>query len=177
MLTYPAFFPDNDVNKLRSIRIRKAMEYGARFVHPWQNGEGVTHVIVDTEMHYEDVLKHVGLEAIPDDIIIVNQRYPADCISNRILVDPNQKLYEVVWRKRSSNRPRANSGKLRQAPPEECLIVEETPVRRQAEADSRKQDYTEAAETSAQKETRAETGMSSPLFSRTAFWRTSSQEI
>lgn len=131
------------------------MEYGARFVHPWKNGEGVTHIIVDLEMHYEDVLRHVQLETIQEDIVVVNQRYISDCISNQILVDPKQKLYEVIRR-----RPHANSGKLRQAPQEERSIVMETPVRKQRRDDLQKQDAPELAGISGPKETRAETGVS-----------------
>lgn len=105
------------------MRIRKAMEYGAKFIHPWTGGEGVSHIIVDSEMQYEDVLKHVKVEELPEHIAVVNQRYPSDCISNQILVDPNQKLYDVVRR-----RPRANSAKMRQIPQEERTLVQETPA-------------------------------------------------
>jgi DNA polymerase IV len=137
------------------MRIRKAMEYGARFVHPWKNGEGVTHIIVDLEMHYEDILRHVQLETIPEDIVVVNQRYISDCISNQILVNPKQKLYEVIRR-----RPHANSGKLRHAPQEERFVVMETPVQEQRRDDLRKQDAPELAGNSGLKETRTDTGMS-----------------
>jgi DNA polymerase IV len=148
------FFPDNDVNQQRFMRIRKAMEYGARFVHPWTTGEGVTHIIVDSDMQYEDILKHLKLEEIPDEIIVVNQRYPSDCISNQILVNPKQRLYDVIWR-----RPRANSDKTRQTPQEERPVVDETPLRRPTEAILHKSDVAKAATTSAQIEIRVETGM------------------
>ncbi|QDS74610.1 hypothetical protein FKW77_008604 [Venturia effusa] len=127
------FFPDNDVNQQRFMRIRKAMEYGATFVHPWTTGEGVTHIIVDAEMQYEDVLKHVKLEEVPDHITIVNQRYPSDCISNQILVDPKQKLYEVIRR-----RSRANSAKMWQAPQEGQLLVQEAPIEKSKEGNLQK---------------------------------------
>lgn len=109
------------------------MEYGARFVHPWTTDESVTHIIVDAEMQYEDVLKHVKLEEVPDHITVVNQRYPSDCISNQILVDPKQKLYDVVRR-----RSRANSAKTRQAPLEELLLVQEAPVGKSTESNLQK---------------------------------------
>lgn len=133
------------------------MEYGARFVHPWQNGESVTHIIVDDDMNYEDVLKHLRLETLPEEIVIVNQRYPSDCISNRILVDPKQKLYDVIRR-----RPLANSGKLRHAPSEEPLVVEEISVRRDAKASLGKQDAPKVACASSLQENRVESGMSYP---------------
>lgn len=101
------------------------MEYGAKFIHPWANGEGVNYIIVDSEMQYEDVLKHVNMDEVPDHITVVNQRYPSDCISNQILVNPRQKLYDVVRR-----RPRANSAKARQTPQEEHALVQDTPIRK-----------------------------------------------
>lgn len=101
------------------------MEYGAKFIHPWANGEGVDYIIVDSEIQYEDVLKHVNMDEVPDYITVVNQRYPSDCISNQILVNPKQKLYDVVRR-----RPRANSAKARQTPQEEHALVQDTPIRK-----------------------------------------------
>jgi len=130
------------------------MEYGARFVHPWTTGEGVTHIIVDSDMQYEDVLKHVKLKEIPDEIIVVNQRYPSDCISNQILVDPKQKLYEVVRR-----RPRVNSGQVQQILQEGPAIVEEAPARRLAEVNLRKSNVFKSAAISAPKEIRIESGV------------------
>jgi hypothetical protein len=130
------------------------MEYGARFVHPWTTGEGVTHIIVDSDMQYEDVLKHVKLEEIPNEIIVVNQRYPSDCISNQILVDPKQKLYEVIRR-----RPRVNSGQVQQFPQEGPAIVEEAPARRPAKVNLRKSGVSKNATISALKETRIESGV------------------
>lgn len=125
------------------------MEYGARFVHPWTTGEGVTHIVVDSDMQYEDVLKHVRLEEIPNEIIVVNQRYPSDCISNQILVDPKQKLYGVVRR-----RPRANSGNTRQTPQEDHAIVEETTARHPTDVSLRKTTLLDAAASATRVETK-----------------------
>jgi DNA polymerase IV len=129
------------------------MEYGARFVHPWATSEGVTHIIVDSDMHYEDVLKHVKLEEFPDEIVVVNQRYPSDCISNQILVDPKQRLYDVIRR-----RSRANSNTKRQTPQEERPVVEETLLQKPAETILHKSDVLKAA-TPTQIETKVDTGM------------------
>lgn len=127
------------------------MEYGAKFVHPWTSGEGVSHIIVDSEMQYEDVLKHVNMEELPDHITIVNQRYPSDCISNQILVDPNQKLYDVVRR-----QPRANSAKMRQIPQEERTLVQQTPIGKTKEGDLQKAMFMKTFPRATMKENRAD---------------------
>lgn len=133
------------------MRIRKAMEYGAKFIHPWTTGEGVNHIIVDSDMQYEDVLKHVKMEELPDHITVVNQRYPSDCISNQILVDPKQKLYDVVRR-----RPLANTANTRQMPQEERTLVQETPIGKAKEITLQKSIFLETFPKAATNETRAE---------------------
>ncbi|TLD34915.1 DNA polymerase POL4 [Venturia nashicola] len=144
------FFPDNHVNAQRFMRIRKAMEYGANLVHPWTTAAEVTHIIVDSDMQYEDVLKHVNVEELPDHIAVVNQRYPSDCISNQILVDPNQKLYDV------RRRPRANSAKTRQMPQEEPTLVQETPIGKSKEVHVQKSVFLKTFSKAPTDENRAE---------------------
>lgn len=59
----PVFFPNNDVSPLRRLRIQRAQEYGALWEKTW--GDGVTHVIVDKGLTFQDVLKHLKLDVFP----------------------------------------------------------------------------------------------------------------
>jgi DNA polymerase IV len=57
------FFPNNDDNQARRMRIAKAMQYGATWVKDWH--DGVTHVIMDNGLKYEELTKHLGVESLP----------------------------------------------------------------------------------------------------------------
>jgi DNA polymerase IV len=57
------FFPNNDVSPLRRLRIQRAQEYGATWAKTWE--AHITHVIVDKGLMFQDVLKHLKLEAFP----------------------------------------------------------------------------------------------------------------
>lgn len=59
----PVFFPNNDVSPLRRLRIQRAQEYGAIWAKTWE--DNITHVIVDKGLMFQDVLKHLKLEAFP----------------------------------------------------------------------------------------------------------------
>jgi hypothetical protein len=56
------FFPNSDTNKARKMRIEKAKEYGATWVKDWN--PGITHVIMDDNMTYQDLAKYVKLEQV-----------------------------------------------------------------------------------------------------------------
>lgn len=57
------FFPNNDVAPARRLRIQKAMEYGANWAKDW--GDNITHVIVDKDLLFQDVLKFLKLDHLP----------------------------------------------------------------------------------------------------------------
>lgn len=88
------FIPNNDTSIPRKLRIRKAMEWGALWIREWR--DGVTHVIVDKDLCYDDVLKTLKIKSLPSDIKLVNDRYPADCIMYRSVVNEIQPLYRVA---------------------------------------------------------------------------------
>lgn len=88
------FFPNNDIAPARKIRIRKALEWGALWVREWR--AGITHVVVDNGLSYQDVLKFLNLITLPLDVILVSEIYPADCIIYRFLVKPSQPQYQVT---------------------------------------------------------------------------------
>ena len=87
------FFPNNDISPARRARIRKAMEWGAIWVKDWK--DGITHVITDDNLCYNDLLSFLKIYALPSDVALVNEVYPADCIKYRFVVNPNQILYHV----------------------------------------------------------------------------------
>ncbi|KAJ6036316.1 hypothetical protein N7540_000595 [Penicillium herquei] len=87
------FFPNNDVSPARRLRIQRAREYGAQ----WAQGfsEEVTHVIVDKELRYQDLLEHLKLEVMPEGIALVNETYPSDCIRFRSVLSPSYERFQV----------------------------------------------------------------------------------
>lgn len=87
------FFPNNDIAPARRARIRKAMEWGALWVKEWK--DGITHVVVDDNLCYNDLLSFLKVSALPSDISLVNEVYPSDCIKYRFAVNPKQVLYHV----------------------------------------------------------------------------------
>ncbi|OJD37932.1 dna polymerase pol4 [Diplodia corticola] len=79
------FFPSNDINGARRMRIAKAIEYGATWVVDWC--DHITHIIVDKDLTFEDVRTHLP-HALSQNLIIVNETYPSDCLIWRSILDP-----------------------------------------------------------------------------------------
>lgn len=63
VLTTAVFVPNNDVSPARRIRINKALEFGASWARTWQ--DQITHVIVDSELCFEDVMSYLKLKSFP----------------------------------------------------------------------------------------------------------------
>ncbi|KAJ5152041.1 hypothetical protein N7492_010336 [Penicillium capsulatum] len=82
------FFPNNDTSPLRRLRIQRVQEYGARWAREWN--PGITHVIVEKELLFNDLLTHLKLESLPTNVILVNETYPSDCIRFRSVLSPLQ---------------------------------------------------------------------------------------
>ncbi|KAL9582390.1 MAG: hypothetical protein Q9212_003332, partial [Teloschistes hypoglaucus] len=57
------FIPNDDVTPARKLRIRKARERGAYWVKEWI--EGITHVIADKRLTYDDIIKFLKLSSMP----------------------------------------------------------------------------------------------------------------
>ena len=87
------FFPDNDIAEPRRLRIAKAIQYGAVWAKEWS--DSVTHVIVDGDLNYDQLLRHLNVDSLPSHIVIAHENYPAYCIQERFLLDPRHPLYEV----------------------------------------------------------------------------------
>ncbi|KAL8667425.1 MAG: hypothetical protein Q9202_000641 [Teloschistes flavicans] len=87
------FIPNDDVTPARKLRIRKAQERGAIWVKEWT--EGISHVIADKRLTYDDIIKFLKLSSMPPNIVVVNEVYPIDCAQYRRLLNPDQPLYHV----------------------------------------------------------------------------------
>ena len=87
------FFPNDDTNLARRMRITKALEFGAT----WQRdfNEWVTHVVVDKAMDHGLLLRFLKLEALPENVALVAEHWQAECISYRMVLDPAQKSFWV----------------------------------------------------------------------------------
>lgn len=87
------FFPNNDTNVPRRQRIQKTIAHGAAWSKEWTNE--VSHVIMDKTFDYAQLLSFLGLECVPQSVVVVNETYPAECLAYRCLLDPRQKSYQV----------------------------------------------------------------------------------
>lgn len=87
------FFPNNEKNPARFMRISKAIAFGATWHRDWT--PSVTHVIVDKTMDYAMLLKFLKKEALPEGIICVNESWPSECIAYRALLDHSRPQFRV----------------------------------------------------------------------------------
>lgn len=88
------FFPNDDKNAARRMRISKAIEYGALWFKDWR--EGITHVIVDNNITYDELTKHLKMNSLPANVDLVNEHYVPDCLMYKSLVGPNQRRYQAL---------------------------------------------------------------------------------
>ena len=88
------FFPNNDVAPIREFRIRKAMEWGATWIKTWK--QEVTHIVMDKNLAYNDLLTFLKLQNLPSHVVLVNEDYPPDCIRFRFVVNPQQPQYRIA---------------------------------------------------------------------------------
>ena len=110
------FFPNSRTNRGRALRIDKAIQHGANFCQ--QLNPKVTHVIMDDGMHWDEFTKyHKDLSLLPENVIIVNGRYIADCLAYGIILAPAQRVYEISGRASIS----AESSKLKRIASEPTL--------------------------------------------------------
>ena len=63
------FFLNNDISALRRMRIQRAQEYGATWAKEW--GDNITHVIVDNNLVFQDLLSYLKLESLPVSQIVL----------------------------------------------------------------------------------------------------------
>ncbi|KAM3418337.1 DNA polymerase [Cercospora zeina] len=87
------FFPNNHAAPARRMRIAKAREYGAVWHQVWDNE--ITHIVVDKSLNFDDVKKWLQKDTIPDAVTVVNEIYPAECITYGVLLDPSPVRFAV----------------------------------------------------------------------------------
>ncbi|TVY85357.1 DNA polymerase lambda [Lachnellula suecica] len=91
------YFPANDISPVRRKRIMLARNHGAIWTK--ELADGVTHFVVDKSLSYQDITAHLKLsfnvEALPKDVMLVNEDFPLDCIQSRRILVHNQVQYTV----------------------------------------------------------------------------------
>ncbi|RPA95290.1 hypothetical protein L873DRAFT_1698481 [Choiromyces venosus 120613-1] len=91
------FIPNDIKNPARKMRVQKATEFGAFCINEWNN-QYITHVIVENNFKYLDVLKYLKLDKLPENVTVVNQEYTGDCLHHGRILDHTQKIYEIRGR-------------------------------------------------------------------------------
>lgn len=104
------FIPNDDKNTARRLRIKKAEQYGASWARTWNSC--VTHIIVDKDVTHAQVLKHLQLLSIPAGAALVKEDYPADCIRDGMILNPQHPRYQVkgFQNPQMGRRPTYDSG-------------------------------------------------------------------
>lgn len=87
------FFPNNDKAGPRRMRIRKSLEYGAKWAQEWE--AGITHVIIDDTLVYSDLIKFLAGKPVPEGVFVVNEDYPSSCLQFNFVVNPHQSHFRV----------------------------------------------------------------------------------
>ncbi|KAI5926792.1 hypothetical protein F4810DRAFT_488278 [Camillea tinctor] len=86
------YIPPNDINPARKMKITRAREHGATWVN---NITDATHIIVDKGLTYADIKQIMDSNPASLKKILVNERFPADCLHRQILFNPDQGIYHV----------------------------------------------------------------------------------
>jgi DNA polymerase IV len=97
------FFPNNDKHPARKIRIAKALEHGAGWEKDFN--ENVTHIIMDKTTEFGLLLKYLKRDSIPPAIAVVNEDYPAECLTYRRVLNP----WKVPFKVKGYTMPEQNS--------------------------------------------------------------------
>ncbi|KAL1966481.1 hypothetical protein VTN77DRAFT_4403 [Rasamsonia byssochlamydoides] len=87
------FVPNDDVAPARRMRIQKTQEYGAIWARNWTTD--ITHVIVDKDIHFQDVLRVLKLDQFPPNVALVNQDYPSECLKFQSILSVTQTRFLV----------------------------------------------------------------------------------
>ncbi|KAF7503362.1 hypothetical protein GJ744_003926 [Endocarpon pusillum] len=111
------FFPNNDIAAPRRKRIEKAQEYGALWAREWS--ADVTHVIVDANLRMSDVEKVIGSDQLKPRHVIVNEKYPPDCIEYQVLLPTHLLKFQLdqVFHDRPRRGPEAEGQQPREKSP------------------------------------------------------------
>jgi len=89
----------------------------------------ITHIIADRHLQYKNVLNHLKVDEIPvsngnsfimflgylckylqDNIKVVNEQYPGDCLHYRRILDTTQPIYEVPGKPAAAVKESSGNG-------------------------------------------------------------------
>jgi DNA polymerase IV len=87
------FFPNDKKSGARRLRIEKFEQYGGNWIKYWN--ESATHIILEDNLTYNDLLKFGKFENIPSHVHVVDERFVSDCLSFRCVLDATQPCYRV----------------------------------------------------------------------------------
>ncbi|KAK4508590.1 hypothetical protein PRZ48_002329 [Zasmidium cellare] len=87
------FFPNDDRHPARKLRIAKATQFGAVWDKTWNSD--ITHVVMDKGMNYQQLIKFLKMDHLPESVIVVSEDYVAQSITYRVLLDPKQARFAV----------------------------------------------------------------------------------
>jgi len=119
------FFPSDDKNPARAMRMLKAIEYGATWQKDWN--DSVTHVIADQIFDFAQLMKHLKMDSLPNDVVVVTENYPSDCIGFRTVLNPHMKRFQM----KGYDLPepaKPTMGMSRSSPPEQQKSLELKPA-------------------------------------------------
>jgi DNA polymerase IV len=85
------YLPADDKSPIRRRRITLARNHGANWVK--ELGVHVHYLIVDNSLTYQQVMAY--FKTLPDNITMVNENYPLECMDFGMLVDVKQEKYAV----------------------------------------------------------------------------------
>ncbi|KAI5862149.1 hypothetical protein GGS23DRAFT_597768 [Durotheca rogersii] len=96
------YVPNDDIGPVRKFQIGKARQHGATWSRDLVDA---THIIVDKNLAYADIERH--LRDVPNlaGKVLVNADYPMDCLSHHIIANPTQRQYAISGMPTSSSLP------------------------------------------------------------------------
>ncbi|KAK3720418.1 hypothetical protein LTR37_003830 [Vermiconidia calcicola] len=107
------FFPNTDKHPARKMRIAKAEEFGATWEREFN--DQVTHIIVDKAMDFRLLTKFLKQDNLPSRVAVVSEKYPAECLSFRAILDPQQLQFKVKGYEPPATKPA--TARLKHSPP------------------------------------------------------------
>jgi len=119
-IDFPAdFVPNNLKGPARKFRIQRAGEHGAFCLNEWR-ADAVTHIVVDASYNWSQLLLAVDVE-IPDNVVVVNEKFPGDCMRYRRILDHTQDMYQIPGR-HPEPEPEPEPTKVASEPPASLKI-------------------------------------------------------
>ncbi|TGJ84826.1 hypothetical protein E0Z10_g3906 [Xylaria hypoxylon] len=95
------YIPNDDINPARRLKITKAREHGVTWTR--DSGEA-THVIVDKGLSYDDIKPILNNTLAMSSIVIVNDRYPIECLMRGDVFDPNHTVEKYQYQVPGSSK-------------------------------------------------------------------------